>query len=144
MAWETDKHGKARYVQKIRIGGKVTSRVLGTGEAGKAAERAILELRHRRTQDKQRFKIADQYEHLAKLCIQHFFITRGYICRKSVWQKVRRLNKPLTPQERAHIAFIKSLNKPMNISSPLRRGPWREPASLALQTPNSSKNHATK
>ena len=115
MAWETDKHGKARYVQKIRIGGKVTSKVLGTGEAGKAAERAILELRQKQTQDKRRFKIADEYEHLAKLCVQHFFITRGYIRRKSVWQKISRLNKPLTPEEKTHIAFIKSLD-PTNSS----------------------------
>jgi hypothetical protein len=42
MAWEIDRYGVARYVQKVRIDGRVTSKVLGVGEDGLAAEKQVL------------------------------------------------------------------------------------------------------
>ena len=115
MAWETDQYGRARYVQKLRINGRVTSRVLGTGEAGLGAESEVFLQRkatcQRQAHDKEIQTKLDLYERAVNQLVEQTFINQGFIKRKSVWQRVSRLNIPLTPDEKAHIKHIKSISE---------------------------------
>ena len=116
MAWETDRHGTTRYVQKIRIKGRVTSKVLGTGQDGHRAEQTILLKRETKRQlqeeDKRIQTVFHLYEQIVKKLAEQSLINQGFVKRKSVWQRVSRLNTPLTPKEKAHIKHVKSILGP--------------------------------
>lgn len=111
MGWETDRHGKSRYVQKIRVGKKVTSKVLGVGEVGLAAEQALLQKRKESQQfcaelDFSSF-LADTLEKSVNSLIVLEFVLGGMIQRNGRWQAVSKLKKPLTPVERAYVMSMK-------------------------------------
>jgi homoserine dehydrogenase len=112
MAWETDRHGRTRYVQKIRVNGRVTSKVLGVGDVGREAEKLILrqrqEARQKRAQDREIKSKRDFGEQTVKQILEQNLINQGFIKRKSVWQRISRLNTPLTPKELARVNHIKS------------------------------------
>ena len=110
MGWEKCTRGQPRFVQKRRIGGKVTSQVLGYGEAGQQAEKERKQskqhLNDLKADEKQFQQRLDQAETLfAKATDQHM-ILNGFIQRNRAWQNVKRLNHPLTTEERALIRRV--------------------------------------
>jgi hypothetical protein len=113
MAWEFDRYGVARYIQKVRIDGRVTSKILGTGEAGIAAERQVLlereAKRQRRVEEREFRANLGIYQQTVRQITEQTFIWEGLIYRNSTWRRVSKLKKPLTPEERAYIKRIKRM-----------------------------------
>jgi hypothetical protein len=113
MAWEIDRYGVARYVQKVRIDGRVTSKVLGVGEDGLAAEKQVLFEREakrlRRIEEREFRANLGIYQQTVRQITEQTFIWEGLIYRNSTWRRVSKLKKPLTPEERAYIKRIKRM-----------------------------------
>ena len=111
MAWETDRHGRTRYVQKVRINGRVKSISHGSNEAGKRAEQNLLQTRaakrEQRNKARERKNVLATYERTVKQIVEQTMICQGFVNRRGKWQRVSRLNKPLTPAESEHIKRIK-------------------------------------
>ena len=111
MALTQRKRGSFRYTHSIRVDGRVTSQYLGTGEKGRLAHEAILANRarlkkmvedhalHNAMMDLAEQRIKDKSEELA--------VANGMVCRRSVWVPIDRLRKPLTAEEKRHIAAVK-------------------------------------
>jgi hypothetical protein len=126
MGFEVTRSGKARYVHKHRVNGRVVTKVLGSGVAGRIAHEAIVErrnnLRKLRADDFMRQSKLSAYDSATKTIIEQTFICAGYINRNSQWRSVEKLRKKLTPQEKAHINHVKSVAipkpKPATTSSP--------------------------
>lgn len=117
MAWEIDCRGEPRYVHKERVGGRVVSRVLGRGVVGQIALESILrhrlDIRELKAKEIELETRLDLYEKIVNQIIEQSLIGVGYVCRQNVWQLVKRLNKPLTEEERAHIKHTKSIIRPI-------------------------------
>ena len=107
MAWETDRHGRTRYVKKTRVGQRVTSKVLHGDEEVRRAQEAIKRRREIQSQ-RQREELEIQtkfamYDRKVKEVVALYFLSQGLIKRKSVWQRISCLNSPLTEREQALI-----------------------------------------
>ncbi len=106
------KQGHVRYVQKIRVGGRVTSKYLGTGEKGRLAYEAIISQRARDRQLKTELDREDLISSIKHLVFKQQYaesmICQGMICRQGIWRPIDSLRKPLTEQERIFIEEIQA------------------------------------
>ena len=100
MAWEIKTRGTARYVKKVRIDGKVVSKILGYGEAGHQAESQLKEAKQSLAnliKHNNEFQLQlDRAESLLNEAVSQHMILNGYIKRGGRWQHVKRINRPLT------------------------------------------------
>lgn len=116
MGWEVNNRGVPVYVIKKRIGGKVTSIVVGPDDLGRQAEEARARKRYEIKRLKGSLKHErDQFtlrEELFYSRVEQDLINKGYIRRHRRWLRIESLRKPLTKEERAYIKSVKAISTP--------------------------------
>ncbi len=121
MTWETTNTGQRRFVHKQRIQGKVTSRVFRSKEEADAyiAHRNELKSIEREliTKDIEADLRQDRLLQLVDQFIEETLICRGMIKRKGVFQFAKRVNNPVTPEEKSRIRSVKAKTITVHIPS---------------------------
>jgi hypothetical protein len=76
-------------------------------------------------------RCVDRLEVVINHIIEQTLICQGYILRQGIWQDVKRLNRPLSPEEKNHIRRIKRKAIPCElVSTPISNStlmPLRSP-----------------
>jgi hypothetical protein len=126
MSVEFSKSGKPRYIQKVRIKGKVVSKYLGVGDAGRIAHEALVATRQQFNLHREiDLDLEIHYERLEQVINQilaQHLSRLGYIQRQCLWKNIDRLQCPLSSVEQLRIENNLAVAVPCEYVQPVPRG----------------------